>query len=63
MLGVVLFNVTAGLIIAKTGRYRGWIWVGTCLVTIGSGLITMLNTQSSRGEQIGFLLVAGVGFG
>jgi hypothetical protein len=63
MLGVVFCNISAGLIIAKTGVYRIWLWVGTAILTVGSGLITMLNMDSNRGEQIGYLLIAGVGFG
>ncbi|KAG2188367.1 hypothetical protein INT44_001120 [Umbelopsis vinacea] len=63
MLGVVFCNISVGLLTAKTGVYRIWIWTGTCLITVGSGLITMLGLYSNRGEQIGYLLVAGVGFG
>jgi hypothetical protein len=63
MLGVVFLNITVGLLTAKTGVYRLWIWIGTCLITTGCGLITMLGMYSNRGEQIGYLLVAGVGFG
>ncbi|KAJ2962082.1 hypothetical protein NQZ79_g2784 [Umbelopsis isabellina] len=63
MLGVVFCNIAGGLIIAKTGVYRIWLWIGTAILTVGSGLITMLDMNSNRGEQIGYLLVAGVGFG
>ncbi|KAJ2955890.1 hypothetical protein NQZ79_g8191 [Umbelopsis isabellina] len=63
MLGTVFCNVAGGLIIAKTGVYRIWLWIGTALFTIGSGLITMLDTNSNSGEHIGYLLVAGVGLG
>ncbi|CAO3676220.1 unnamed protein product [Umbelopsis ramanniana] len=63
MLGVVFCNISVGLLTAKTGVYRIWIWIGTALITVGSGLITMLGMYSNRGMQIGYLLVAGVGFG
>lgn len=63
MLGVVFCNISVGLLTAKTGVYRIWIWIGTCLITVGSGLITTLGVYSNRGMQIGYLLVAGVGFG
>ncbi|KAG2186194.1 hypothetical protein INT43_002632 [Umbelopsis isabellina] len=63
MLGVVFCNILVGLIISKTGAYRIWLWSGTAILTVGSGLITLLDMNSNRGEQIGYLLVAGVGFG
>lgn len=43
--------------------YRPVITLGCALMTVGCGLLSTWTADSSRGQQIGYLLVAGVGLG
>jgi hypothetical protein len=63
MLGLVFCSIASGLLCSKTGRVREWIWIGTSLIVVGGGLLTTLNADSNRGEQIGYLLILGCGCG
>ncbi|OZJ05907.1 hypothetical protein BZG36_01177 [Bifiguratus adelaidae] len=63
LLGLVMFSILSGITVSKTGRYRAFIWAGTAILTVGGALMRLLSADSNRGEQIGYLLVAGVGCG
>ncbi|ORZ01016.1 major facilitator superfamily domain-containing protein [Syncephalastrum racemosum] len=63
LLPVDIVSISVGFIVSRSGRYRFSFPIGTALVTIGGGLQSMLNMQSSRGEQIGYLIVTGAGVG
>ncbi|RIB08579.1 major facilitator superfamily domain-containing protein [Gigaspora rosea] len=64
LLGLVLFSLVAGLLTSYTGRVREFIWLGSLISIIGSVLISIyFNTNSTTGQQIGFLLIIGCGFG
>ncbi|KAJ1964669.1 hypothetical protein GGI12_001271 [Dipsacomyces acuminosporus] len=53
----------AGVWVTKTGRYRETIWLGGCALLVGISLLVLLDQHSGVGQVIGFLTVAGVGFG
>ncbi|CAG8795135.1 9361_t:CDS:2, partial [Dentiscutata erythropus] len=64
LLGVVIFSAVAGMITSYTGRVRELIWVGGVISTIGSILVSIyFNANSTTGQQVGFLLITGCGFG
>ncbi|ORX71699.1 MFS general substrate transporter [Basidiobolus meristosporus CBS 931.73] len=63
MLSVSALSIISGLIVSKTGVIVIWCWAGSAIMTVGVGLLTVWNAETSRGEQIGFLLVLGVGAG
>ena len=63
MITEAVASIFAGISIHRTGRYREVIWVGTTLLTIGSGLLILLNTASSTGEIIAIQIMAGIGAG
>jgi MFS family permease len=63
MFGVVSCSILSGFLCSKTGHVREFIWIGTSLILIGGGLLTTWNADSSRGAQIGYLLILGMGCG
>ncbi|KIW84041.1 hypothetical protein Z517_03287 [Fonsecaea pedrosoi CBS 271.37] len=58
-----LAGVAAGMIIHRFGRFRALIWVGTCVICLGSGLLVMLDTESSIATALGIQVVIGTGSG
>ena len=46
-LGTALIAIFSGLVVSKTGRYRPIIWVAYVLMTLGMGLMIMLDYTSS----------------
>ena len=63
MFGVVGCSIASGLLSSKTGRVREFFWLGTSLIIVGGGLLTTWHADSSRGAQIGYLLILGCGCG
>ncbi|OZJ02471.1 hypothetical protein BZG36_05133, partial [Bifiguratus adelaidae] len=63
LLGLIITSIVSGILVSKTGRYRIFFWLGGACVTAGSVLIHMLDAISTRGDQIGFLLLVGIGIG
>jgi hypothetical protein len=45
------------------GPYNPPMWIGCCVVVVGSGLLYTLTPTSSIGTWIGYQIVAGVGAG
>lgn len=54
-------DVTVGIFIHQTGRYREIIWVGATLMTLGTGLFISFEVQTSIAKVIGFEIIGGVG--
>ncbi|CAO3571504.1 unnamed protein product [Mortierella alpina] len=63
IVGLLVTSISSGFMVSKWGQYRPFIWIGLALSTIGTGLLTLLNEQSSRGEFIGYLFINGCGLG
>ncbi|ORX90854.1 MFS general substrate transporter [Basidiobolus meristosporus CBS 931.73] len=63
LLSASLFSIVSGFFISKTGVIVVWCWVGSAVMTVGVGLLTIWNANTSHGEQIGFLIVVGAGAG
>ncbi|CAG8465673.1 10607_t:CDS:2 [Ambispora leptoticha] len=63
VLGLVAFSTGSGFATSLSGRYHPWIIFGYGLTTISAGLLSTLNENSNRGEEIGYLLMAGAGLG
>ncbi|OAX78835.1 hypothetical protein ACJ72_06853 [Emergomyces africanus] len=70
--GISLFPVTftvapaatvTGIIVTKTGRWRWALWLGFALSTLGMGIFTVLDVDTSIAAWIFLLLPAGVGLG
>ncbi|KAI5118065.1 hypothetical protein M0805_006328 [Coniferiporia weirii] len=62
-LGSSLFAIISGLIVSKTGRYRPVMWAGWVIMTLGYGLMIMLEENTSSAKQEVYLLIAGIGIG
>ncbi|ORX74137.1 MFS general substrate transporter [Linderina pennispora] len=60
---MVLGSVSAGIFTAKTGKYREMVWFGTAVLTLGNGLFITLDTNTSVGKVMGFMIVGGFGLG
>ncbi|KAK9702561.1 hypothetical protein K7432_011199 [Basidiobolus ranarum] len=63
MLSASALSIITGIMISKTGIIVIWCWVGSVIMTVGTGLLTVWNANSGRGDQIGFLLILGFGAG
>ncbi|EJD03251.1 MFS general substrate transporter [Fomitiporia mediterranea MF3/22] len=62
-LGSSLMAIISGIIVAKTGRYRPVMWAGWTVMTLGFGLLIMLEENTSTAKQEIWLLVTGLGVG
>jgi hypothetical protein len=54
-------EIMAGAIIHRTGRYREFIWAGTTLMTLGTGLYICFGTKTSVAVVIGLEIVGSFG--
>ncbi|KAJ3288105.1 hypothetical protein HK104_008337 [Borealophlyctis nickersoniae] len=63
ILGIIFSSLLTGVISSITGIYMPFIPLGGVLIALGSGLMATLDEGSNTGEQVGYLLLAGVGVG
>jgi len=61
MIAASLCDVSVGVLIHQTGRYREIIWAGTTFLTLGTGLYIMLGIDTSLAQIIGFEIIGGIG--
>ena len=70
--GISLFPATftvapaamgTGYVITKTGRYRWAIWSGWVLTTLGTGLLYLLDVNTTTVQWVFLNLVSGLGMG
>ncbi|KAI1101940.1 MFS general substrate transporter [Jackrogersella minutella] len=54
-------DISVGILIHRTGRYREIIWAGTTLMTLGTGLYITFGTDTSVAKIIGLEIVGGLG--
>ncbi|KAK6063827.1 major facilitator superfamily transporter [Seiridium cupressi] len=54
-------DILAGVLIHKTGRYREISWVGTALMTLGTGLYISFQTDTSIATITGLEVIGGIG--
>lgn len=52
-----------GIIISKTGNFIAFIWIGSAMITLSSGLLLIFNANSGLGLDIGLMIVAGLAIG
>lgn len=60
---MIPFSMIAGVIMTKTGLYRPLHWAGFGLLAVSCGLISMLDSRSSKAEWVWFELINGAGQG
>ncbi|KAJ2062605.1 hypothetical protein GGI17_002299 [Coemansia sp. S146] len=61
--GCSLFAIAAGVAVKKVGRYREFIVLGLAMFLIGTGLMILMDEDTSTGEEVAFMLVMGIGIG
>ncbi|KAL9114262.1 MAG: hypothetical protein Q9227_001684 [Pyrenula ochraceoflavens] len=61
MVAASLCDVSVGVLIHQTGRYREIIWAGISFLTIGTGLYIMLGIDTSLAQIIIFQVIGGIG--
>ncbi|EAW10041.1 uncharacterized protein ACLA_042640 [Aspergillus clavatus NRRL 1] len=63
MLSLVVGSLASGFTTPKIGFYTPFAIVGSCIMTIGSGLLTMLQVDTSEAKWIGYQIIYGFGMG
>ncbi|KAI9040119.1 MDR family MFS transporter [Aspergillus affinis] len=63
MLAVVLASIVGGLATQKAGYYTPFAIGGSWIMTIGAGLLTTLQVDTSEGKWIGYQILYGFGMG
>ncbi|KIJ68901.1 hypothetical protein HYDPIDRAFT_79646 [Hydnomerulius pinastri MD-312] len=62
-LGTAIISVFSGFVLSKTGKYRPIIWIAFVVMTLGWGLMIMLDENSNNAEKEVFPLIATLGIG
>ncbi|KAJ3045233.1 hypothetical protein HDV00_011105 [Rhizophlyctis rosea] len=63
IMGVVVFSIITGIACSITGIYMPWLTLGGVILTLGAGLMATMDEGSTKGQQVGYLLIAGIGVG
>ncbi|KAJ1737657.1 hypothetical protein LPJ72_000272 [Coemansia sp. Benny D160-2] len=63
MLAISLSSIFSGILIAKSGIYLPFIWIGVAINVVGVGLFAIFDSDPSSGMLIGLPIVFGVGIG
>ncbi|KAJ5419113.1 uncharacterized protein N7487_002663 [Penicillium crustosum] len=63
LISVVVTSLLAGIIITFIGYYTPFMILGSILLAIGYGLMSMFHTDTSKGIWIGYQIVTGAGAG
>jgi hypothetical protein len=56
-------GIISGLSVNKTQKYRPQLWISWVFLLVGTGLLSMLKVDSTRGESVGFMIIAAIGLG
>jgi hypothetical protein len=62
-LSMVVASMSTGILTSKIGYYTPFLIVGTCILSIGAGLLTTLQVDSGSGKWIGYQIIYGFGMG
>ena len=60
---VAPMSIVSGIIITKTGSFRPVIWFGWVCITLGCGLMVMLDVDTTVPQWIFINIVSGIGLG
>jgi Na+/melibiose symporter-like transporter len=61
--GLLVMSILTGQVVTRTGRYKPLPIIGTAVMALGLYLLSTMDEHSSRGSQILFMLVLGMGLG
>ena len=62
-LSAALMSVISGQITSRSGRWRPIVWIAYAIMTLGFGLMTMLDDHSNIAERVLYPFVAAIGVG
>lgn len=63
LLPMVFMSIVTGVLVSRIGYYTPPMIVGTCIMAVGSGLLTTLQVDSGDGRWIGYQVLYGIGMG
>lgn len=63
LLGMLVSTVGTGFTVSRLGYYTPFLWAGSCMATVGAGLLTTLKVDSPSSHWIGFQVLYGLGLG
>jgi EmrB/QacA subfamily drug resistance transporter len=63
VLSVVVGSISSGGLVQKIGYYTPFMVLGSCLMSIGTGLLTTWNMNTSKSMWIGYQIILGYGVG
>lgn len=63
MLSLVIFSFVTGGLVTWLGYYTPFIIIGSAILTIGAGLMTLFTVDQPVWRAYGFIIVAGSGCG
>jgi threonine/homoserine efflux transporter RhtA len=63
MISTIVGTIGGGFINLAIGYYTPLAIVGACIMSVGSGLLTTLQVDTSFGKWFGFQVIYGLGFG
>lgn len=58
-----IISIISGVVLSKTGKYRPWLWFGFAVMTLGFGLMVMLDEKTNTAKQEIWQVVTGIGIG
>ncbi|KAG1877930.1 MFS general substrate transporter [Suillus subalutaceus] len=58
-----LMSAVSGIVVTRTGSYRPTMWLGWSVMTLGWGLMIMLESTSTNAEKEIYPLIAALGIG
>ncbi|WP_327350691.1 MDR family MFS transporter [Streptomyces sp. NBC_01304] len=63
MAGTVVASMTAGKVMAKTGKYKMFPVVGAASLAVGMGLLSTMDVTTSRFTTSAYMVLVGIGTG
>lgn len=63
VVSMIVCSAVGGLLVNMLGYYTPFMFLGSALLTIGSGLCTTFQVHTERGKWIGYQIIIGIGAG
>ena len=60
---ITVATLVSGSLITYSGYHIPWMWAGSAVFSVGSGLLHTLTRSSPVGEWFGYQVVGGIGYG
>ncbi|KAL8832481.1 MAG: hypothetical protein Q9191_000251 [Dirinaria sp. TL-2023a] len=63
MLSMVIGSISGGIFNSKIGYYTPFAILGSCIMSVGAGLLTTFQVNTGEGKWIGYQVLYGIGLG